>query len=320
MSKITNDSLGDRMKEYEASYARKLLRRMYTIIRIDGQSFHTYTQGLKKPFDKGLVDDMIATASYLCGQIQGVKLAYVQSDEISLVLTDFDTRNTQPWFGSELQKMVSISASMATAKFNQLRMTRAFMDGLDVIDIPKVKQATFDSRVYQLPDFVEVGNYLIWRQQDCVRNSISGTAQALYSHTQLHNQDSSAKQELIFQRGNHLMEKLVACGYGIGYNDQFNKFVRKDNFNWNDLPPHLKRGTTITKQLMEKHYPTETYEKDKRSAEVKLSKGGGWFLKMSTPGEFDYYKVVNTWTPLPVDYSTGAFEWLAPVLKQVIEA
>ena len=120
------DQLGDRMKAFYEDRTRiKLPRRTYTIIRIDGKAFHTYTKGLKRPFDTGLIDDMNWTTEYLCKNIQGVKFGYVQSDEISLVLTDFDTLQTDLWFDGNLQKMASIAASMATARFNQLRMMRA---------------------------------------------------------------------------------------------------------------------------------------------------------------------------------------------------
>jgi tRNA(His) 5'-end guanylyltransferase len=127
----------------------------------------------------------------------GAKFAYVQSDEISILLTDFEDIGTQAWFENNVQKMVSVAASMATAKFNQLRMMRAtstyLIDNkgdshksLNLEDIQNFKLAEFDARVYQIPQKVEVENYLIWRQQDATRNSISSVAQSLYSHKELH--------------------------------------------------------------------------------------------------------------------------------------
>lgn len=89
------DQIGDRMKEfYEDRTRYALVRRTYTIIRIDGKAFHTYTRGLQKPFDDQLMDDMDATAAYVCQNIQGAKFAFVQSDEISVLITDFDDINT----------------------------------------------------------------------------------------------------------------------------------------------------------------------------------------------------------------------------------
>lgn len=181
------DELGDRMKsQYEVRTKVLLPRRIYTIIRIDGKAFHTYTKGLKTPFDYQLVVDMNATAEFLCKEIQGAKLAFTQSDEISILLTDFDSVTTDAWFNGNVQKIVSVSASLATAKFNELRPG---------------KMAFFDSRVFVIADFHEVLNYFIWRQQDTVRNSITSAAQALYSHKELEHKNTSELQEMCFEKG-----------------------------------------------------------------------------------------------------------------------
>jgi tRNA(His) guanylyltransferase len=116
---MSNDSLGDRMKSYEDAYRTKLPIRMPVIMRIDGRAFHTYTTGCRRPVDKGLVDCMNDTAIALCEEVQGCKLAYVQSDEISLLLTNYETVDTQSWFENNLQKMVSISAAVASVTFTQ---------------------------------------------------------------------------------------------------------------------------------------------------------------------------------------------------------
>lgn len=223
---MKNDALGDRMKEFYEDRTRiKLPRRTYTIIRIDGKAFHTYTKGLERPFDQGLIEDMNATTAYLCKNIQGVKFGYVQSDEISLVLTDFDELGTHAWFDNNLQKMVSVAASMATAEFNRLRLIRACNDIMgDYVEnllteneIQKFKMAEFDARAFQIPFIDEVKNYFIWRQQDAVRNSISSVAQSLYSTKELHGVKTDQMQEMIFQKG----------------------------INWNDYDFRMKRGAVI---------------------------------------------------------------------------
>ena len=184
---MSKDNLGDRMKSYYESRAKSFLpRRTYTIIRIDGKAFHTYTRGLEKPFDDKLINDMDETAKYLCENIQGAKFAFVQSDEISILLTDFDKLQTDAWFDGNIQKITSISASLATAKFNELRPN---------------KIALFDSRVFTIPSSIEVENYFIWRQNDTVRNSISSVAQSLYSSKELHGVSTSGMQELCFLKG-----------------------------------------------------------------------------------------------------------------------
>ena len=205
-----NDSLGDRIKSnYEDRSRYFLPRRTYTIIRLDGKAFHTYTRGLKKPFDMDLIEDMSEATKYLCENIQGCVLGYTQSDEISLLLVDFDKPTTSAWFDGNIQKMASISASMVTAKFNELRAKR----GIN-------KLAFFDSRVFTISDRIEVMNYFIWRQNDAVRNSVSMAAQSVYSHKELNGKNGSDKQELLFKKG----------------------------INWNDYPVSCKNGSMLTKK------------------------------------------------------------------------
>jgi tRNA(His) guanylyltransferase len=212
------DPIGDRMKSfYESRFKTFLPRRAYTLIRIDGKAFHTFTKGLIRPFDNGLIDDMDITAAYLCKNIMNCKFAFVQSDEISLLLTDFDGLNTQAWFDNNLQKMTSVSASMATRAFNEARLRR---NGIE-----NMKWGEFDSRVFQIPQEIEVVNYFIWRQQDTVRNSISSVAQSLYSHKELHGKTTDIMQEMIFQKG----------------------------INWNDYDTKYKRGRLIMKERYEKN-------------------------------------------------------------------
>jgi len=238
---MKHSDLSVRMKGYEAVTKYKLLRRGYTMLRIDGKAFHTYTKGLKRPFDEGLIEDMDTTAKYLCKNIQGAVCAFVQSDEISILVTDFEKIETSAWFDNIIQKMCSVSASMATAKFNQLRMYREASkerdhsmssiaetvwgnDRLKSDEILNFKLAMFDSRVFQLPTKTEVENYIIWRQQDTVKNSISSVAQSMFSHKELNGKSGGEKQEMMFHKG----------------------------VNWNDFDPKLKRGRMIVKEIYEK--------------------------------------------------------------------
>lgn len=226
-----NTALSTRMKEnYENRSKQYLIRRVPTIIRLDGKAFHTYTKGLDRPFDEGLIEDMQSTTKFLCENIQGCKMGYTQSDEITLVLTDYDTFETSAWFDYNVQKMTSISASIATAKFNELRIRRMITNLtshnlneqmlLNVNGFLKhYTSAFFDSRVFQIPEKEEVVNCLIWRQRDAEKNSISMLAQSLYSHNELHKKNSNDMHEMCFQKGH----------------------------NWNDLHFSKKRGSFIVK-------------------------------------------------------------------------
>lgn len=176
-------ALGDRMKRYEAATRTVLPRRTYTLLRVDGRAFHSYLRGAAKPFDEQFMADMDHVAEALCQEITGSVFAYTQSDEISILVTDFASEQTEPWFGGVVAKQLSISAALATAVLNERRPGH---------------RALFDSRVFTLSDPVEVANYFLWRQRDAVRNSISMAAQAHFSHKRLHGVNSGGMQELLW--------------------------------------------------------------------------------------------------------------------------
>lgn len=230
-------SLGDRMKNnYENVNRFYLTRRMPVIIRMDMKAGHTFTRGMKKPFDDIFVKTMQETMKYLCANIQGCVLGYTQSDEISLVLTDYAELTTDAWFGNNLQKMCSVSASMATLAFN-----KAFNDNIvryidshfdtdcdvmkDLAEYTKIlinarnKGAMFDARVFTIPK-EEVCNYMIWRQQDATRNSIQSVGQANFSQKELHGKSCSDIQDML---------------------------MTQKGINWNDYATTLRRGSCCIK-------------------------------------------------------------------------
>ena len=184
---MKKDSIGNRMKEnYEHRYRLKLTRRMPVILRLDGKAFHTLTRRCKKPFDETFQATMQYTAMELCSQVQGAKCAYVQSDEISVLLTDFDRLTTDAWFDYTLQKVVSVSAGIASAYFSCHWNPECY--------------AVFDSRAFNIPK-EEVCNYFIWRQQDWLRNSIQMLSQSHYSHKQLHGKNTADMHEMLHEKG-----------------------------------------------------------------------------------------------------------------------
>lgn len=224
---MTRDDLGDRMKDYYESRSKtRLIRRMPVIIRLDGKAFHTFTKGFEKPFDMVMIRAMQETMKYLCENIQGCVLGYTQSDEITLVLIDYQNLNSDAWFDYEVQKLCSVSASMATFAFNRnfarlaalepekkTKQTNAYTEVAS-------KGAFFDARCFNIPK-EEVTNCLLWRQQDATRNSIHMTGRAYFSHKQIEGLNSNDIQNLLFQ------EKGI---------------------NWNDLPTTLKRGSCCIKK------------------------------------------------------------------------
>ena len=213
-------SLGDRMKRYELVTKNYVMPRTPIIIRVDGKAFHTFTKRLNPDVDPSCATGsselmhkvMMDTAYYMSVKMQNVVVAYTQSDEISFVFKDWDTHQTQQWFGGSLQKMASVSASMATAYFNY-SWARTF--GVTPDNLSDL--ALFDSRVFMVPH-EEVTNYLVWRQQDATRNSIQFLGHKYFSHTQLHKKNISEIQEMLFSE------------HGI---------------NWNNIDTWKKRGSCI---------------------------------------------------------------------------
>lgn len=229
-------SLGDRMKAYEAISKNFLMRKTPVIIRLDGKAFHTFTKGLDKPFDYLFMEAMQKTMKYLCENIQGCVLGYTQSDEITLVLCDYQSLDTDAWFGYNVQKMTSVSASMAAFAFRKeyrdIIKRETFITGRMGVNkyndlMNKIeKGAFFDSRAFSLQK-EEVINCLIWRQQDATRNSIQSVGQSYFSHKELHG-----------LKVNQIQDKL---------------FTEKD-INWNDYPISAKRGSCCIKNLEDRKW------------------------------------------------------------------
>lgn len=203
-----SDALGDRIKKYEQAYNQTLTPRMPVMIRVDGRAFHTFTKGMNRPFDYDLMNAMAWATKKTALEMQGFKLAYVQSDEATFLLTDFDKLDTQGWFGYELNKLVSLSASIFTAHFNH------YTNFWNITD----KIATFDARAFNVPDD-DVANVFVWRQRDWERNSLQMLARAHFSHVQLHGKGRRDMHDMLHAKG----------------------------VNWANLSPRLKNGTFITK-------------------------------------------------------------------------
>ena len=233
-----HDGLGKRMKEfYEQPAQTKLIRRMPVAIRIDGKAFHTFTRGFQKPFDNVLMKTMQETTKYLCENIQGCVFGFTQSDEITLILVDYKELNTSAWFDYEVQKLCSISASMATMAFNKFfeRNAENYIqncatdyetDGLYGKGTPEYqlceiytkaieKGAMFDARCFNIPK-EEVTNLIYWRQLDATRNSIQMVGQANFSHKELQNKTCNMIQDMLHEQ---------------------------KGINWNDYPTVCKRGS-----------------------------------------------------------------------------
>ena len=227
-----HDELGTRMKfNYEEVSKTRLSRRTPVAIRIDGKAFHTFTRGLKKPFDEILIKSMQDTMKYLCENIQGCVFGYTQSDEITLILIDYQTLTSQAWFNYEVQKMCSIAASMATMAFNKafkgycdefdekIWKTKEELEYATTLSVCIRKGAMFDARCFNIPK-EEVTNLIYWRQLDATRNSIEMVGHANFSQKELHCKSCNDIQDMLHEQ---------------------------KGINWNDFPTEQKRGSACLK-------------------------------------------------------------------------
>ena len=240
---MLRDNLEKRMKKYYEEIPKtKLMRRCPVAIRIDGKAFHTFTMGFKEPFDEVLLRSMQETMKYLCENIQGCVLGYTESDEITLILIDYQKLDTSAWFDYEVQKICSIAASMATMAFNkffcknvedfeQYYATEHEINGwygkgtleyemCQIYTKAVNKGAMFDARCFNIPK-EEVTNLIYWRQLDASNNSIQMVGQANFSHKELQDKSCNDIQDMLFtQKG----------------------------INWNNYPTYQKRGSCCVKR------------------------------------------------------------------------
>ena len=229
------------MKSYYENVPKtKLMRRTPVAIRIDGKAFHTFTRGFERPFDEVLISAMQATTKFLCENIQGCVLGYTQSDEITLILIDYQKLDTSAWFDYEVQKVCSVAASMATMAFNRFLQKEiynfdqehglsmmAYFNNADNKNTSLhdaywdawAKGAMFDARCFNIPK-EEVTNLVYWRQLDATRNSIQMIGQANFSHKELQWKSCNEIQEMLF------FQKGINC---------------------NDFPAYQKRGSCCVK-------------------------------------------------------------------------
>lgn len=235
---MDRSDLAERMKGYEKRNRYYLQRRMPVILRLDMRAGHSFTKGFERPFDEVFIKSMQETAQYLCENIQNCKLSYQQSDEITLLLVDYDKLNTDCFFDYRVDKLCSIAASMATMVFNNIfskyvkkfDLELAYNDnGIDTEENRKLwgiykkalnKGAMFDARCFNIPK-EEVTNLVYWRQLDASRNSIQMVGQANFSHKELQNKSCNDIQDM---------------------------FMTQKGINWNDLPTYQKRGSCCVKE------------------------------------------------------------------------
>lgn len=232
------NSLKEKCEYYRGLNDSRLLPNSYVIVFLDGRSFSKNIKNkMKKPFDENFIRMMNETAEYICANVQGCCFAYTQSDEISLILTDFGDANSDAFFGYRNCKMLSIIASLATAKFNQLMLKYHFnsvskygsefniSEIVGQIDYHPLYQ--FDSKVWNVPSYNDAIAWILYRQIDCVRNSKQQAAQTYLSHKELMGKDTDKQVELLKEKS------------GIDWNTDYNDGMKYGRFIYKEKEYHV---------------------------------------------------------------------------------
>ena len=272
----SGDFLGDRMKRYEAlSTSRQLMPGTPVYARIDGRAFHTMCRGLRKPYSRAFMYAMGETCRFLVDKT-GAKLGYVQSDEISLGWEDC----SKAPFEGRIQKLESVLASMAAAKFALVVETanplNASYDGSDMEVLKERVERfvpSFDCRVFNVPDMSELANSFLWRENDAIKNSITGMALSFFSHKQLQNVSGDMKVTM-----------MKAEGYDF----------------YRETPPAFMRGSFYRRETYWKEISKEDYNRAslKWGYGVSVNDDGGgekYYCQRSRVGEmFLPYRLSET--------------------------
>lgn len=213
---MKHDDLEERMRELEWFHALRVLPTAWPVIRVDGRSFtRLCDQHFDRPFDSRFHECMMTTAEALLVELHGL-YTFTESDEISILLSaDSDL------FGREVEKLVSVSAGIASATFS----------------LALGSSAHFDSRVWVGPSPQHVVDYFRWRQSDAARCCLNGWCHwtlrkegqtSQQATAALKGKSSSYKNELLFARGINFNDVPLWQKRGVGL---YWRDVEKTGFN-----------------------------------------------------------------------------------------
>jgi len=246
MSHDTKDEMGNRFKAYEAASSMHLIPGTPKIIRLDGKAFHTFTKGCEQPYDWGIMESMFKGAEAVMKEIGGsARLAYIQSDECSIVINDKPRIESSPWFDNNLVKMATVASSIMSVNFSfhyesLLKRKEQSAEAWARKPDPRTfKPAYFDARIFQVPNIWEMHNAILWRQFDAIKNSKSQYARHYFSQKQVHGKNGAEK---------------------------VNMMKEQYRFDWNTAPTWTKRGIVVRRGLMGR------FEIDSEIPEFKIDK------------------------------------------------
>jgi tRNA(His) 5'-end guanylyltransferase len=191
-------SLKDKCNYYRDLTDYRLMPNSYILVMIDGKNFSKLVKNkFEKPFDDWFISTMDKTAVHLCKEVQNCVGAFVQSDEISLIIKD-NTLTSVP-FDGRLCKLQSIIPSIATSFFNKELIKRNLISGMSVDDITKMPDYCFDCKAWTVPTVNDAIAWILYRQIDCIRNSKQQFAQTYMTHKSLLNKDTDMQVALCLE-------------------------------------------------------------------------------------------------------------------------
>lgn len=211
--------LKDRIDSYIESSNYKLLSRLPIIICINGRSFSKITSLLDKPYSTQLADNMLSTAVRLCMEIEGAIFAYQYNDEIVIIARNDQTQDTSPWYDGKLQRICSITSSIATQHFNNFAAST---------EMNLMGDAFFTSQVFVVPNITEAINTMVYKQQS---NFIISIQLACY-------------YELLKKYDKTTIKEMLA---DLRIDEKIDLLNQECNVDFNDYPMPFRRGAACYK-------------------------------------------------------------------------
>ena len=192
-------NLKDKCNYYRDLVDYRLMPNSYIMVMIDGKNFSKLVKNkFEKPFDDWFISTMDKTATHLCKEIQNCVCAFVQSDEISLIIKD-NTLTSSP-FDGRLCKLQSVIPSIATSFFNKEIIKRNLIAGMKIDEITNMPDYCFDCKAWAVPSVNDAMAWVLYRQIDCIRNSKQQFAQTYVPHKTLLNKDTDEQVSLCLEQ------------------------------------------------------------------------------------------------------------------------
>lgn len=162
--------LAKAMKEMERASRTFLTNEMPIVVRVNGRPFPQADKNITQPpetiHQKAMKNTMLA----LCHHIQDCCLGYTFGNEISFLLFRQDGKGV--WFDGDTEKITSSVAGLATLTFYKELAQCANKANKKHCDETTIQKFYFTATAFNLP-LKSVDDYFLWRQNECIRKSVT---------------------------------------------------------------------------------------------------------------------------------------------------